>query len=99
MTTNTVKGIENWYGRMCDGDWEHTYGIQIDTLDNPGWVVRIDLAGTPLQEKRFDAVNTDRSNNNWLRCEVSDMTFTGLGGPGNLQEILEIFLAWESAVA
>ena len=98
MIANTVNRIEDWYGRMCDGDWEHTYGIRIDTLDNPGWCVHIDLAQTPLEERRFDEVRTERSDKNWVQCEVNNMKFTGHGGPGNLQEILEIFLAWESAI-
>jgi hypothetical protein len=26
-----------WYTKQCNGDWEHSYGIRIDTIDNPGW--------------------------------------------------------------
>ncbi|MCM2498968.1 immunity 53 family protein [Neorhizobium galegae] len=35
-----------WYEAQCDGAWEHGFGASIDTLDNPGWSLKIDLAGT-----------------------------------------------------
>lgn len=38
-----LKWLENWYSSNCDGDWEHGYGIRIETLDNPVWAVRINL--------------------------------------------------------
>ena len=41
-----LEWLEQWYEKTCDGDWEHIYGISIDTLDNPGWRVRIDLRET-----------------------------------------------------
>jgi hypothetical protein len=28
--------LEAWYASRCDGEWEHGYGISIETLDNPG---------------------------------------------------------------
>lgn len=31
--------LSNWHKLNCNGDWEHTYGIKIETLDNPGWLV------------------------------------------------------------
>jgi len=34
-----VRAIDEWYQRKCDGVWEHTYGVRIETCDNPGWIV------------------------------------------------------------
>lgn len=28
--------LQQWYHSMCDGDWEHCYGVKIETSDNPG---------------------------------------------------------------
>ena len=39
--------LQQWYLSNCNGDWEHTYGVSIGTLDNPGWSVKIELTGTP----------------------------------------------------
>lgn len=33
----SVSALERWYASQCDDNWEHSYGIRIDTLDNPGW--------------------------------------------------------------
>ena len=41
-----IDWIENWYESHCDGDWEHDFGVSIDTLDNPGWLVKINLDDT-----------------------------------------------------
>jgi hypothetical protein len=45
------KEIQNWYTSQCDGDWEHGSGIKIDTLDNPGWTVKINLEDTDIENK------------------------------------------------
>ena len=52
-----LKWLEKWYFSMCDGSWEHFYGVKIDTLDNPGWMVLIDIIDTPLEEKVFETFN------------------------------------------
>jgi len=31
--------LETWFASMCNGDWEHTYGITLETVDNPGWLL------------------------------------------------------------
>ena len=43
MSLDLIKQLENWYNSRCDGDWEHEFGIKIDTLDNPGWKITIDI--------------------------------------------------------
>jgi hypothetical protein len=27
--------LEQWYQQQCDDEWEHHYGVTIETLDNP----------------------------------------------------------------
>jgi hypothetical protein len=34
-----IRELQQWYLAQCDGDWEHEWGVQIGTLDNPGWVM------------------------------------------------------------
>jgi hypothetical protein len=88
-----IHWLEEWYYSNCDNDWEHTYGISIGTLDNPGWTVEIDLKGTPLENLDFDAVDIERTMNNWIVCSVANNQFVAQGGPQNLSEILDIFHA------
>jgi hypothetical protein len=91
---NALKWLENWYLGNCDGDWEHSYGIKIATLDNPGWAVDIKLEGTLLEDKDFHLSDIERSDIDWVHCMVSENIFKGRGGSNNLEEILVIFQAW-----
>jgi hypothetical protein len=97
---SVIDRVQNWYLSNCDGDWEHEFGIRIDSLDNPGWWVKIDLRGTGLEHAQF----SERSygvvgeagidGNEWLVCKVVDGLFDGAGGPTKLGEILLVFLSW-----
>ncbi|MDJ0731330.1 MAG: immunity 53 family protein [Crocosphaera sp.] len=97
MATNAFIWLQNWYTSQCNGDWEHTYGIDIKTLDNPGWLVVIDLVETEFENCKFDEVSIKRSDNDWIDCFVNDGKFQGAGGSFNLLEILNIFKDWVEA--
>ena len=96
---NTLAQLQTWYDAQCDGDWEHGYGVRIESLDNPGWLVTIDLGGTSLESKAFDPVNRLEPEREWMSCEVKEGRFEGAGGPFMLEEILQRFLQWASAPA
>ena len=38
-----------WYAQRCNGDWEHAFGIELETIDNPGWHLKVDLVETGLE--------------------------------------------------
>jgi Immunity protein 53 len=88
-----IEQIQAWYAAQCDGDWEHQYGISIETLDNPGWCVTVDLFGTSLENGSFQTYQEDKSEEDWVVCEISGNKFVGRGDPGKLQTILEIFVS------
>lgn len=94
MEKNPLIWLQNWYGSQCDGDWEHTYGIEIKTLDNPGWMIFIDLVETELEDYEFSQVIIKRSEENWINCLLKNGKFQGAGGSLNLLEILNIFQEW-----
>jgi hypothetical protein len=89
-----IKEIENWYLSNCNGDWEHQYGVTIESLDNPGWRVFIDLTGTKLEQIDFEEINNIESESEWIVCKVENNKFIGADGPHNLNEILSIFINW-----
>lgn len=96
---DTLTRIQGWFESQCDGDWEHHRGISIRSCDNPGWWVKVDLTGTPLEAKKFESIlRGDPSSLDpkppWLRCYVEDGVFNGAGDPTTLGEILEVFLNW-----
>ena len=41
-----IDWLQSWYEKQCNSDWEHNYGIKIETLDNPGWSITVDLVDT-----------------------------------------------------
>lgn len=78
----------------CDGDWEHCYGVEIGTLDNPGWYIDIDLTDTILEDEEFEIIKLERSESDWIFCHVEDNIYKGNGGIANLNEIIAIFRMW-----
>lgn len=86
--------LEKWYQSNCDTEWEHIYGVKIDTLDNPGWSVKIDLLNTPLEGKAFENVNVDNGDDDWIVCRVVNNVYEGAGDPLKLEEILRVFKEW-----
>lgn len=45
-----LNWLMNWYNTQCDGNWEHDYGILIETTDNPGWSIEINLQNTSVND-------------------------------------------------
>ena len=37
--SKVLSTIERWFKGHCDGMWEHLFGINIETTDNPGWIL------------------------------------------------------------
>ena len=89
----TITRLVAWYASQCNGDWEHTYGLTIETLDNPGWAVKVELVDTPLYELPFSPL-VRGGDTEWIHCEVKDGVFRGSGGTGQLDEVLRVFLDW-----
>lgn len=94
LTADELVRLQDWYSAECNGDWEHQYGVRIETLDNPGWSLEIDLWETSLAEQPFRPVSLERSDVDWVHCKVEKAVFKARGGARNLREMLQIFLAW-----
>ena len=106
MTASTsLAELQAWYRSQCNDDWEHSYGVKIETLDNPGWSVTVDLTETDLQDKVFSPVvrgliaDDLTQDQNWIVCKVAEQRFQGAGGPSTLDEIIATFLTWANAGA
>jgi hypothetical protein len=89
-----LQRLEKWYSSQCNGDWEHQHGIDIGTLDNPGWRITIDLRGTRGENKNLDRVKLERTANDWLQYWVEDRKFNAACGSENLSEAIDIFCEW-----
>ena len=91
MPNNILKWIENWYKDQCDEDWEHSYGIKIETLDNPGWLIHIDLINTSLENDNLDFTTTKKDENDWYWSKIGNNVFIAVGDPDKLSMLLELF--------
>jgi hypothetical protein len=91
--------LQDWYVSQCDGDWEHDFGVTIDTLDNPGWIIKIDLDGTDLEGRFFETVERFESEQDWIKCWIEGKKFHGVGDPRKLEPVLKIFLAWANSAS
>jgi hypothetical protein len=96
-TRDVIERFQEWYEFECNGDWEHQYGVRVQTLDNPGWAVDIDLTGTAIENRFFAPLRIDRSKADWVRCKVEDGVFKGRGGATNLRELVTLFLQFAEA--
>jgi hypothetical protein len=79
---SVVQRLQTWYHAQCDDEWEHSFGVAIETLDNPGWSVRVDLVGTVLADRPFVDVEQLESDETWLRCSVGANEFGDTAGQG-----------------
>ena len=92
-----------WYLAECNGDWEHSYGIEIGTLDNPGWTLKIDLRETTLLGQPFARVAYGKIANDleewqiagsWWVAELKGETFEAACGPLDLPSVIGLFRNW-----
>jgi hypothetical protein len=92
--TGALYWLQAWYAVHCDDEWEHGFGVSIDTLDNPGWHVKIDTRGTALEGQAFEPVDIERGDHDWLKATAQDGVFEAYCGPLNLGEVLDRFRGW-----
>jgi hypothetical protein len=94
---DALRWLMEWFKSNCDGDWEHGYGIRIETLDNPGWIIKIDLTDTPLEDKFFPTIFENKGDLDWVDCRVEGVLFIGDGDPDKLEYLIEVFRSWASS--
>jgi hypothetical protein len=87
--------LMEWYAAQCNGDWEHQYGVRIETLDNPRWTITIDLEETSLYGRDFAAVEHDIENDTiWWSCRIEGGRWRAACGPRELSTVIGIFRDW-----
>lgn len=86
--------LATWYSSRCDGDWEHQYGVRIETLDNPGWALDVDLTGSPFETAVRPRSIVEHSEVDWIAVDIGGGVFRARGGPMNLVDLMEAFRAF-----
>lgn len=109
-TPDDLSWLMQWYLAQCDEDWEHQYGVNIDTLDNPGWSLKVDLQDTILHGLPFVPIYEGVSAEEqpvqgldgdvpWLVCRVEGSQFEGWCGPRDLGRLIATFRSWAEIIA
>ena len=81
-----------WYLRQCDGEWEHGFGIRLETLDNPGWSLRISTLRTDTELSDRAAVEVNLEDEiNWMVYRVEEGDYVAHGGPNMLAKMIQTF--------
>ena len=108
MNDDNLSWLSQWYLAQCNSDWEHSYGVKIDTLDNPGWSLKIDLIDTPLQGQAFERVEHGehsgdleewQNSGSWWIARVEGTAFEVSCGPLDLLAAVGVFRRWAEASA
>ena len=97
---SVLSRLELWYSHQCNGTWEHSLGVRIESCDNPGWWVKVNLEGTRLEHVAFpeiaEHVDAARGTqgSRWLHCGIEGRIWHRAGDETKLARILELFLDW-----
>src|SRR5436309_3414527 len=106
MSEDNLTWLSQWYVSQCDSDWEHSYGVKIDTLDNPGWSLKIDLTDTEMKGRTFERVEHGtpagdlkewQRTGSWWVARVEGATFDVACGPLDLSAAIGAFRRWVEA--
>jgi Immunity protein 53 len=89
-----LGALQAWFAAHCDGNWEQEYGVTIGTVEDPGWELRVDVVGTPLAGSELLRERTVRTAENWFEARCDGYTFHAVGGPHNLDELLDSFMSF-----
>ena len=93
-----LERLQRWYADQCDGEWEHGHGITVETVDNPGLCLSIDLTGTSARLELGRSLEVERDDDDWyqiwVREERGHRCLLAACGPLNLAEVVEIALTW-----
>lgn len=95
-STENISPFEEmtkWYNAQCNGVWEHSYGIELTTTDNPGWRLEVDFKDTNLEGIHYDNLEFMKENEKtWYTFSVRNNVFVASSGPLSLLKIVEQFI-------
>lgn len=83
--------VQQWFKSNCDGEWEHGQGIQIITLDNPGWEIEIDISKTSVAFLDLKWILNEKSKQDWYGVKIENQKFYAAGDATKLTFLLGLF--------
>ncbi len=86
-----IDWIQNWFKENCDGKWEQGEGILINTLENPGWEVEIDISNTSIANIDLSWILNENGKHDWYGVKIENQKFNASGDAGKLEFLLNLF--------
>jgi len=86
----SIEWLNNWYKANCNGEWEQSYGVKIETISNPGWEFSVDLMDTPYEGKTLSKKNRV-SDTDWYSISCDGVTFDAIGDASKLGVLIDLF--------
>ncbi len=83
--------IQHWFKNNCDGNWEHNDGIQITTIEKPGWDVEIDISNTSIANIHIPWILNENGAQDWYGVKIENQKFNASGDAGKLKFLLNLF--------
>ncbi len=104
MNSHTPDSVDlsklmEWYSAHFDGDWEHSSGVSIEILDNPGWLLKVNFVGTNLADVEMTGLSegcdepSHSESSPWISCSIQDCEFVGASDPRQLPRLISVFNA------
>jgi hypothetical protein len=90
LMNDLILALQNWYASQCNGTWEHSFGVEISNIDNPGWKIKI----TGTSAKKIINFSSERDEFDWIVVKGGETEFSGYGGLKNLQELFTLAVDW-----
>ena len=99
MEANLIKWLSKWFDSQCDGSWEHSNRLIIESIDNPGWNIQIDLQDTELENLEIKWTLVENNENDWYGFKVQNSRFSASGDTSKLELLITKFKELQSEKA
>jgi hypothetical protein len=83
--------LQNWFHSQCDEDWEHEHQIVIQTIDNPGWNLIIDINDTIWKDLNTSWVFFENNETDWYGYKCENGIFNASGDLKKLDFLINLF--------
>lgn len=87
-----IKKLQDWIISECNGDWEHSFGVTIESSDNPGWIIKIDLEETKLADRGPIEKRWAQSKDNWQNISITHSAFEASCSLTKLEDTIDEFI-------
>lgn len=92
---NDLDWFCGWVAKHCDDEWEHGYPVILDTYDNPGWRLRVNLENSAMRSRQvLPLVDGLPGDDRWFSCRIDGGMFHGACDLAQLPRLLKVFREW-----